>query len=174
MSSRYYLPLRHDIIAKHIFENLMKKIDPHRKIVYSDELIDVTEEKEFWWNVKVKTAINVKNNRPDLIIWDLNSKECQVVEFSCPGDINVTRKIQEKENTCGSLLHNLQILYPEYSYQFIPIIIGTLGSIPCNLKYNLKCLGFSEKEVNKQIKKLQIKSITGSVKKGKSILKFKC
>ena len=32
MSSRYYLPLRHDIIAKHIFENLMKKIDPHRNI----------------------------------------------------------------------------------------------------------------------------------------------
>ena len=74
----------------------MKKIDPHRKIVYSDELIDVTEEKEFCWNVKVKTAINVKNNRPDLIIWDLNSKECQVFDFSCPGDINVTQKIQEK------------------------------------------------------------------------------
>ena len=72
MSSRYYLPLRHDIIAKHIFENLMKKIDPHRKITYSDELIEVTEKKEFWWNVKVKTTANVKNNHPDLIIWDLN------------------------------------------------------------------------------------------------------
>ena len=67
MPSRYDLPLRHDIIAKHIFENLMKKIDPHRKITYSDELIEVTEEKN-WWNVKVKTTTNVKNNRPDLII----------------------------------------------------------------------------------------------------------
>ena len=47
MSSRYYLPLRQDI-AKHIFENLMKKIDPHRKITYPDRLIEVTEEKEFW------------------------------------------------------------------------------------------------------------------------------
>ena len=82
-------------------------------------------------------------------------------------------KIQEKENTFGSLLCNLEILYPEYSYQFIPIIIGALGSIPCNLKY-LKCLGFSEKEVNKQIKMLQIKSITGSVKIVKSFLKLKC
>ena len=61
MSIRYYLPLRHDIIAKHIFENLMKKNDPHRKIAYSDELIELTEEKEFWWNVKVKTTTNVKN-----------------------------------------------------------------------------------------------------------------
>ena len=50
----------------------MKKIDPHRKITYSDELIEVTEKKEFWWNVKVKTTANVKNNHPDLIIWDLN------------------------------------------------------------------------------------------------------
>ena len=98
--------------------------------------------KKFWWNVKVKTTTIVKNNRPDLIIWHLNSRECQVVEFSCPRDINVTRKIQEKENTYGSLLRNLQILYPEYSYQFIPIIIGALDSMPCNLKYNLKCLGF--------------------------------
>ena len=49
MSSRYYLPLtmRHDIIAKHIFENLMRKIDSHQKIKYSDELIEVTEEKVF-------------------------------------------------------------------------------------------------------------------------------
>ena len=98
MSSRCYLPLRQDVIAKHIFENLMKKIDPHRKITYSDELF---EEKEFWWNVKVKTTTNIKKNRPDLIIWNLNSKECQVVEFSCLGDINVTRKLQEKEKTHG-------------------------------------------------------------------------
>ena len=152
----------------------MKKIDPHRKITYSDELIEVTEEKEFFWNVKVKTTKNVKNNRPDLIIWYLNSKECQGVEFSCPGDINVTRKIQEKENTYDPLLHNLQILYLEYSNQFIPIIIGVLGSIQGDLKYNLKCLGFSEKEVNKQMKMLQIKSFTGSVKIMESFLKFKC
>ena len=66
--------MRHDIIAKYIFENLMRKIDSHQKIKYSDELIEVTEEKVFWWNVKVKTTTNVKNNRADLIIWDLNSK----------------------------------------------------------------------------------------------------
>ena len=170
MSSRYYLPLRHDIIAKHVFENLMKKIDLHRKITYCDELIEVTEEKVFWWNVKVKTTINVKNNRPDLIIWGLNSKECQVVEFSCPGDINVIRKIQEKENTYNPLLCNLQILYPEYSYQVIPIVIGALSSIPCNLKDNLKCMGFYEKEVNKQTKMLQIYIFLIV----KSFLKFKC
>ena len=57
---------------------------------------------------------------------------------------------------------------------FIPIIIGSLGSMPCNLKYNLKCLGFSEKEVIKQIQILQIKSITDPVKIVKSFLKFKC
>ena len=68
----------------------MKKIDPHQKITYSDELIEVTEEKVFWWNVKVKTTTNVKNNQPDLIIWDLNSKECQVVEFSFQVIKNVT------------------------------------------------------------------------------------
>ena len=80
----------------------------------------------------------------------------------------------KKRKTYGPWLHNQQILYPEYSYQLIPIITGALGSIPCNLKYNLKCLGFSEKEVNKQIKMLQIKSITGSVKIVKSFLKLKC
>ena len=47
MSRRYYLPLRYDSIAKHIFENLMTKIEPHQKITYSDELIEVTEEKKF-------------------------------------------------------------------------------------------------------------------------------
>ena len=41
----------------------MKKIDPHQKITYSDELIEVTEERVFWWNVKVKTTTNVKNQK---------------------------------------------------------------------------------------------------------------
>ena len=40
----------------------------------------------------------------------LNSKECQVVEFSCPGDINVTQKIQEKEN---ALTHSY-VIYKFY------------------------------------------------------------
>ena len=41
MSSRYYLPLRHDVIAKYFYEAIRRKKDPKCKIEYKgNEFID--------------------------------------------------------------------------------------------------------------------------------------
>ena len=37
MSSRYYLPLRHDVIAKTIFKSLIKKDNPNNKITFCND-----------------------------------------------------------------------------------------------------------------------------------------
>ena len=130
-SSHYYLPLRHDAIAKYVYEQHRMKLVPGWKVEYpAGEIFHSEGNIEYWWNLSIKTAIKTKNNKPDLIIWNSEVKNCKVVEFSCPADINVSKKVSEKENIYGPLIRSMQLLYTHYKFEFIPIIVGTLRSIP--------------------------------------------
>ena len=93
---------------------------------------------EFWWSVLITMPAKVKHNKPDLLIWCHNTKTCKIVEFSCPADKNVTKKIQEKEDNYELFIHMLQVTYTEYKFPFIPVIVGAMGAIPIDLKSNIK------------------------------------
>ena len=61
MSSRYYLPIWHDVIAKYLYEAIRRSKDPKCKIEYTgNEFIDQDNETEYWWNVAIKTAVKVR------------------------------------------------------------------------------------------------------------------
>ena len=46
---------------------------------------------EYRWNISIKTTTKIPRNKPDLVLWDRDEKMCQVIEFSCPADITVSR-----------------------------------------------------------------------------------
>ena len=108
---------------------------------------------EFWWIVSVKTPANVRHNKPDLIMWNKSTKNCHIIEFSCPNDVNVSKKVKEKEDHYGPLIRAMNIMYPEYKFVFVPIVIGALGTVPKELNLNIRMLGFSE-NVSKNIIRL--------------------
>ena len=173
MSSRYYLPLRHNAIAKYVYELHRIKLAHGCKVEYpTDAFIHSESNIEYWWNLSIKTAMKTKNNKPDLIIWNSEVKTCQVVEFSSPADVNVSKKVSEKENIYGALIHSMQLLYPDYKFEFIPITVGALGSIPACLLQGIERLGFTGKESNRIINVLQQKSIIGTIKICKTFLVF--
>ena len=43
-------------------------------------------------------------------MWDQEAKIRSIVEFSCPLDININRKVNEKLENYGPLVRNLQII----------------------------------------------------------------
>ena len=53
------------------------------------------------------------------------------------------------------LIRNMQILYPDYKFNMIPIIVNALGYIPKCLKRYICDLGFDEKEAVKHIINMQ-------------------
>ena len=99
-------------------------------------------------------------------------KLCNVIAFSCPADINISRKINENMNAYAPLLRNLQILYPEYKFEMIPTVVGALGYVPKCLTQYLRQLGFNTIELRKIIRKMQNVSVSGTVKICKTFLKF--
>ena len=174
LSSRYYLPLRHETVAKFIYEKVRMKNNEDSHIQYErDEFIAKDDDHEYWWNVSIKAPAKVCHNNPDLLIWNLPEKHCNVIEISCPADVNVTKKTQEKEENYGPLMRMLQLMCPDYTFTFMPVIIGALGMIPKDLATNIKKLGFTENEAKQIVQRTQQKSIIGTVKICKTSLNFK-
>ena len=81
MSSRCYLPLRHDALPRYVYEQHRIKLIPGCKVEYpSVEFIHSEGNIEYWWNLSIKTAIETTNDKPDVIIWNSKVKTCQVIE----------------------------------------------------------------------------------------------
>ena len=91
---------------------------------------------------------------------------------SCPLDININREVNEKLENYGPFVPNLQIMQPETKFQVNPIVIGAMGYVPKCLINNLKMIGFNENESKILIPKLEIKSISGTIKICKTFLNF--
>ena len=129
---------------------ISKKKNPVCKLVYNgNQFIEKEGQMEFWWNVSITTPAEVKHNKSDLPIWCRNT--CKKVEFSCPADVSVTKKIKEKEDNYGPLIRKLQVTYPGYRFSFFPVIIGAMEAITIDLKLNIKKLKFYENEAAKKM-----------------------
>ena len=171
MSSRFYLPLRHDEVAKTFLYSHIKKYNPNKKITLRNESEYTCTEKprEYWWNASIKTATKVPHNKLDLVIWNYKTKVYTIVEFSCPLDINTTKKVSEKLEVYAPLL---QILHSRYKFEIAPIVVGAMGYVPKCLVTYLKMAGFEGKDIKLLIRRMQVKSISGSVKICKTFLNF--
>ena len=63
-------------------------------------------------------------------VWYMIKKSFCIIEFSFPVDINIVDKVSEKENIYRPLIRNMQMMYENYSFMFILIIVGALGHVP--------------------------------------------
>ena len=168
-------PTTNDALAKYILKAIITK--NHRNERYRDlneyEFVKKIGDEEYWWNISIKTATKIPHNKPDLVIWDKENKICSIVEFSCPADINTTQKVNDQINVYGLLIRNLQIMYPKYKFNTIPIIVGALGYIPKCLTSYLQDLRFDENEATVHIMKILNIVACCTLKICKTFLRFK-
>ena len=152
-----------EIIKKHIEIEVPKEINEQK-------YIQKEEDNEYWWNLTINTVQKVPHNKSDLVIRNTKEKKCNIVEFSCPADINITKK--EKLSAYVPLVPNLHVMHPNYHYKIISIVVGALGSIPKFLNGYLCQLGFNRLKTKINICKMQSTSGIGTAKICKSFLKF--
>ena len=62
------------------------------------------------------------------------------------------------------------IIYPQYRFMFVPIIVGAFGWVPKSLENELHCLRINL--IDNFIQKLQVFSVSGTVKIFRTFLKF--
>ena len=139
-------------VTKTLLNSHYMKFYPSKNITLSSEPHMITGEnsketaREYQWNVSVKTATVVPHNKPDLMTWNQEAKIDSIIEFSCPLDIKINKKVNKTLETYGPLVCNLQIMYPGHKAEVAPIVIGTMRYVPkCLINY-LKMIGFNKNE----------------------------
>ena len=174
MLARYYLPLRHDRMGKILHISHIQKHSPETKVeqLQDHEFIRRVEHMDYWWNIPIKTATKIPHNKPDLIIRNHEKFVSTVVKFSYTLDWNITKKVAEKKNIYEPRIRNIQIMYPNYKFEMIPVVIGCLGYVQKDLKTHMKQLGFHDKEIPFLVRRLQIASISGTINMCKAFFNF--
>ena len=127
---------------------------------------------EIWWNHPVTMVNKVKYNRPDIIIWDKEEKQCSVIGICTPLDFNINNRQVMKTDKYMLLVSELQQLHPGYSYQIVPIMVGALGTISKKLPSYLKKLHIKDENLEKVTRKLQKAAVLCSVKITKTFMKM--
>ena len=105
LSASMYLPIRH-ISRETKFP--MKLIQE----VYSNE------DKEIWWDTKIKTSPTREHNKPDIVLW-LKEKKCYIIDIKVRLDININKNIDQKHDTYFLLSVELKRLYKDYMFDVI-------------------------------------------------------
>ena len=172
LSVSMYLPVRHNEVAKVIYYEILngfQNIEEDRK---TPESTLRTTKLELWWDKKIAVQPPVEHNRPDIVLWDLEKKTCTIIDICVPMDVNVAREEKEKCDRYFLLASRLQRLYSEYSYEIIPIAIGSTGYVPKSLHGHLEKCGISKDKILPTIRQLQRKALQGSVKIVKTAMKM--
>ena len=101
---------------------------------YTDEFV------EMWWDTKIKTIPSLQHNKPDLVIWYKIDKTCSIVDVAVGLDVNTTWNYNQKNDNYVLLLFKLKKLYPRYTFEILPIVLGATGLITTELAINLRKL----------------------------------
>ena len=173
LSASMYLPLRHDEVAKTIYNEIAKKVNKNITYITPKNSVWKYNTTEIWWDTPIATNPRTKYNRPDMVIWDTNQHTCKIIDICVPLDVNVKTNEKEKTDKYQALAVALKRLYPGYSYSVTPIVLGATGLITNSLLHNLKEIGFDDQECQKIVRKLQQKALLGSMKVIKSAMNLR-
>ena len=96
---------------------------PHKPAdVIMDKKVEIT------WDMILNTDREVGANRPDIVIRDKAQKKTYIIDISCPSDVNVNSKENEKISKYSGLRVELAKIW-NCECIVVPIVIGGLGCL---------------------------------------------
>ena len=130
LAKKEYLD-RHNQVAQYIHHSVCKSFNfPTEKKWHLHKPTEVIMDQkvEIIWDMILATDRQVGANRPDLVIRDKANKKVYIIDVSCPSDVNVIAKENEKIAKYSGLRVELAKMW-ESECVVIPVIIGGLGCL---------------------------------------------
>ena len=135
LSTSMYLPLRHDKVAKVIYDAIIDSKNLKKGIVeiYNGDY------KEIWWDKKITTRASLKHSKPDILYWNKRGNTCFIIDIAVGLDVNITRNVNLKHNSYMQLSFELKRLHPNFSFEIVTVVLG--ATVTSNLRRNIEKLG---------------------------------
>ena len=122
--------------------------------------------------MKITTKPSLPHNKPDLLLWRLNEKKAFVIDVVVGLDVNVEKNYKTKQDSYLPLCVEMKKLYPDFSFEVIPIAIGATGLVMKRLSADLETIGIEKPKVTKTIVLSPKAALFGSVKTVKSAMTY--
>ena len=130
LAKKEYLD-RHNQVARYIHHCLCKSFNfPTEQKWHLHRPTDVVMDQkvEITWDMILTTDRAIGANRPDLVVRDKANKRVLIIDVSCPSDVNVTTKENEKIAKYSGLRVELAKMWQSECI-VIPVVIGGLGTL---------------------------------------------
>ena len=109
---------RHNPVAKVVYKELKWELNGSEETTYkAPSQVTKVKETEVWWDMPISTLNKIPHNRPDMIIWHSDTKDCKIVDICVPLDTSVelrhTTKIDDYNPlsiSCGGYTLRTSIL----------------------------------------------------------------
>ena len=163
-----YLHVRHNQVARILYQEVLQ----NERLEFSPPEVTTKNQLEVWWDQEIKTTKKVKQNRPDMTIWNNEDMTCKIVEVTCPLDTNLQQAYELKQQKYIQLISQMQILYPKYKFSTVIIVVGGMGSIPKNFHENPRKPNIQEERLNTVQQRIQKAAIIGTIKICKTVMKM--
>ena len=142
LASTSYLH-RHNMVARVVHWHLCKTFDfpLSANSWFSHQPLPVIENDDvkILWDFGLSTHMQVSCNRPDIVVFLKMCHRILFVEISCPCDVNVFEKEDEKVSKYQVLAREMSICYNQ-PVQVIPVIFGHSGVVSSRQLQYLKKL----------------------------------
>ena len=132
LKQRQYKIWRHDAVAKVIHWDLCKMNDlPHSEKWYEHQPTAVTENEnvKLLWDFKIQTDKVLEHNKPDILLFNKNTRTCLIVDVACPFDTRVVEREGDKIDRYQDLKWEIKRIWECSNVRVVPLVIGALGTI---------------------------------------------
>ena len=130
---------RHNNICRYIHYKILQHFGlqvGENWFLHNPPEVTVSDKCEIVYDQTIVTARPVGANKPDIIVKDKMDKKTLIIDVSCPVDMNVGKKENEKISKYGPLRVELEKMWGTKA-EIIPVVIGGLGAVTKNLSDRL-------------------------------------
>ena len=113
----------HHVICNNLGVQVVRKWHVHKP---PEVFIDTRY--EILWDMVIATDRPCGANRPDIVVRDKVARKAYVIDVSCPKDVNVNAKEQEKISKYCSLRVELGRMW-NCECVVVPVVVGGLGTV---------------------------------------------
>ena len=139
MAKKEYLD-RHNNVAKYVHYELCRSLGFQTEgkwHLHKPAEVVMDRNYEITWDMVLTTDRAVGANRPDIVVRDKIKKKVLILDISCPSDVNVVAKENEKINKYSGLRVELSKMWNS-ECDVIPVVVGGLGCVSKNFEGYLK------------------------------------
>ena len=139
LAKKEYLD-RHNGVAQYVHHAICKNFGFQTTAkwhTHKPSEVILNKNTEIIWDSIISTERPYVYNRPDIVIRDKAGKKTYIIDISCPNDINVSEKEQEKITKYSGLRLELGRMW-DTECMVVPVVIGSVGVVSENFERYLK------------------------------------